>query len=209
MNNNIPDNSRDGEDARRRAQIISQLAAAAAEAESKDVGADAEEAGAIGRILDNLGLRESTVDEELRDQSLADIVSAWSVTAGAALSVHRGESEGTMPVTPTDAINDLFESGVGQLTASIDVTVPYSGAVRIEATIGVPSKPIQAVIAEIAISGRSTPLRFPLQLVNRGSEDFALLELSGGASLLEGDLNDTVRITEVRLQNSANTTTEE
>lgn len=193
------------DDAQRRADIASRLAEAAGAAADKDSVRDAEEARSIERILDNLGLRESTLDQELQDDSIADVVSTWSASAESAFVGHRGDQDhpATILVDHTDAVDDLFATPITQLTASVTVSSPEAGVTRVETSIAIPGAPEHDAIAEVVVNGRATPLRFPLQLVNHGSEDFPLHELVGAASVLERDVASTTQIVSVRLASSS------
>nr|WP_296778990.1 hypothetical protein [Rhodococcus sp. (in: high G+C Gram-positive bacteria)] len=201
MNNNDSSGTYDPSDDARRAEIIDRLADAADRAVNKDLVADAAEADMIGRILGNLGLTQSTVPDELRDDALADVVSGWSDSSAAVTSSHRGTSHraGTFDVTSTAGFNKLFEPDPGELSASVEVANPEADIARITATIGIPSAPAVDVLAEITVRGLPTTLRFPLQVSNHGSDDFALYELHGTATVLARDLPDVSYITGIRL----------
>ncbi|WP_143546756.1 hypothetical protein [Rhodococcus sp. 06-235-1A] len=168
---------------------------------NKDPVADAAEADMIERILGNLGLRTSTVPDELRDDALAGVVSEWSDSSAALVSNHRGTSPGagTISVTSTGELNNVFDAGPGELSASIEVTTPEADTSRVTVTIGIPSAPNFDVLAEITVRGWTTTLRFPLQVSNHGSDDFALYELHGAATVLARDLPDPAYITGIRL----------
>ncbi|MFV3116738.1 hypothetical protein [Gordonia amicalis] len=197
MNENMKPSFEPDDDARR-AEMLTHLSEAAEIAEQKDAVVDSREAAAVGRILDNLGLRRSTVDDELADESLADVVSSWTESD---LVAHRGANAATqsISITSNGDLTTLFPDGVGTLAATVEVSSPEEGVSRVSAAIGIPTQPAGEVAAEIVVLGRAVPVRFPLRVVNRGSDRFPLLELLGAASLLERDLEGK-QITEVRLR---------
>lgn len=200
MNENMKPNFESDDDPRR-AEMLAHLSEAAGVAEQKDAVVDSREAAAVGRILDNLGLRRSTVDDELADESLADVVSSWTESVDSDLVAHRGAHAATqsISITSNGDLTTLFPDGAGPLAATVEVSSPEEGVSRISAAIGIPTQPAGDVAAEIVVLGRAVPVRFPLRVVNRGSDRFPLLELLGAASLIERDL-DGKRITEVRLR---------